>query len=279
MAGGGDLMQLSSALNEMRRGLRDAELARAEIDQLKDEFISSVSHELRTPLGYIKGYTTTLQRTDVGWDQASIQDVLHIIDESSDQLEELVDHSLDMSRITEGVLSVVPEPMRLDSLALEVAQKAGMRSSSHSIATEVAADFPLVFADRARIQQVLGNLVDNATKYSPGGGRVTISAWHSEHEATVRVEDEGIGIPEADLEAVFDRFHRGADSRVRTIRGVGLDLPICCGIVQAHGGRIWAEHALPGGTAVSFTVALDTTDFGGIENSDVDQSVLMRPRL
>lgn len=279
MAGGGDLMQLSSALNEMRRGLREAELARAEIDQLKDEFISSVSHELRTPLGYIKGYTTTLLRSDVGWDQASIQDFLHIIDESSDQLEELVDHLLDMSRITEGVLSVVPEPMRLGSLVLEVAQKAGMRSSTHAITTDVGTNFPLVLADRARIQQVLGNLVDNAMKYSPNGGRVLIGARHDDKVAIIRVEDEGIGIPDGHLEAVFDRFHRGADARVRTIRGVGLGLPICRGIVQAHGGRIWAEHALLGGTVVSFTLPLDTTDFSGFGDADINEGALTRPRV
>ena len=122
-----------------------------------------------------------------------------------------------------------------------------MRSSSHTLTTEVAPNLPLVLADRARIQQVLGNLGDNAMKYSPNGGRVTISARFSENEAIVSVQDEGIGIPEGQLEAVFDRFHRGADARVRTVRGVGLGLPICRGIIQAHGGgsgpnrRFWGE--------------------------------------
>ena len=240
-AGGGELRQLARALDEMRGDLRRAELNRAEVDRVKDEFVSSVSHELRTPLGYIKGYTTTLLRRDTKWDERQVRRFLKIIDESSDQLEGLVDHLLDMSRISEGRLSVHPEPVALTPIVRDVARRANVGSAEHKIVVSVPNELPLVMADRGRVMQVLGNLVDNAIKYSPAGGRITIGAAVSGHEVTVTIRDEGIGIPPDQLERVFDRFHRVANPRVGQIRGTGLGLPICRAIVEAHGGRIWAE--------------------------------------
>jgi signal transduction histidine kinase len=253
-AGGGELAQLARALEEMRVGLRDAELARQEVDRLKDEFVSSVSHELRTPLGYIKGYATTLLRRDARWDQTTAREFLTIIDESSDQLEELVDHLLDMSRIAEGVLTVVPEPLDLRAVVGEVAQRAGSRSADHPIYVAIDSDLPPVLGDHGRVLQVLGNLIDNAIKYSPDGGPVTISAEVAGDEVVVAVRDRGMGIPEEMLSAVFDRFQRGRHPEVLKIRGVGLGLPICRGIVEAHGGSIWAERAPDAGSIVRFTL-------------------------
>lgn len=253
-AGEGELRQLAGALEDMRLGLRQAEAGRAEVDRLKDELISSVSHELRTPLGYIKGYTTTLMRRDTSWEPETARGFLEIIDQSSDQMEELVDHLLDMSRFAEGVLAVSPEPCRLWPLAREVARRMAVRSAAHPIELLVPPELPTVLADSGRIQQVLSNLLDNAIKYSPGGGRITISAEQADGEIVVAVRDRGLGIPEEQLGAVFDRFHRGRDAEVMKIRGVGLGLPICRGIVEAHGGRIWAERAATRGTIMRFTL-------------------------
>jgi signal transduction histidine kinase len=257
--GGAELAQLAHALEEMRVSLRDAELARQEVDRLKDEFVSSVSHELRTPLGYIKGYTTTLLRRDTHWDAEVARQFLEIVDESSDQLEALVDGLLDMSRITEGVLTVTPRATGLDRLIDDVARLVNGRSSDHSIDVAVPDDLPPAMADPARIQQVLGNLIDNAVKYSPDGGRITLSAASAGGEVVVSVRDEGIGIPDEMLETAFDRFQRGRDPAVMKIRGVGLGLPICRGIVQAHGGRIWAERAPERGTIVRFSLPIAPT--------------------
>jgi two-component system sensor histidine kinase KdpD len=259
-AGGGELAQLAGALEEMRVGLREAELARQDVDRLKDEFVSSVSHELRTPLGYIKGYATTLLRRDAHWDADTAREFLRIIDESSDQLGELVDHLLDMSRIAEGVLAVAPEPTRLAPLIDDVARWVRGRSAEHPVAVAVSAALPPAMADQGRVQQVLGNLIDNAVKYSPDGGAITITAVEEGEEIVVSVRDEGIGISEGMLEAVFDRFQRGHDLRVMKIRGVGLGLPICRGIVHAHGGRIWAEPAPGWGTIVRFSLPIARSD-------------------
>lgn len=240
-AGGGELHQLARALDEMRVNLRAAALARAEVDRVKDEFVSSVSHELRTPLGYIKGYTTTLLRRDTKWDERQVRRFLRIIDESSDQLEGLVDHLLDMSRISEGRLSVHPEPVALGPIVRDIARRANGRPGEHKIVLSVPGDLPLVMADRGRLTQVIGNLIDNAIKYSPAGGTITIGAAVSGPEVVVTVRDEGIGIPADQLERVFERFHRVNNPQVGQIRGTGLGLPICRAIMEAHGGRIWAE--------------------------------------
>src|SRR5207244_4003218 len=152
--------------------------------------------ELRTPLGYIKGYTTTLLRRDTRWDAGAARQFLQIIDESSDHLEELVDHLLDMSRIAEGVLTVTPEPTRLGSLVDDVTRWVKARSPEHPVAVALPTDLPPVMADQTRIQQVLGNLIDNAVKYSPEGGAIAISAAEAAGEVVVSVRDEGMGIPE-----------------------------------------------------------------------------------
>src|SRR5205814_7379125 len=116
------------------------------------------------------------------------------------------------------------------------------------------ADLPLVLADRGRIQQVVGNLLDNAIKYSPDGGTVTIAAAVEGDQVEVAVRDEGIGIPADQLATVFDRFHRGSSALVRTIRGTGLGLPICRAIVEAPPGRIWGGLPAEGpGTVVRCT--------------------------
>jgi signal transduction histidine kinase len=259
--GSGELVQLARALDEMRVDLRDAEAARAEVDRLKDEFVSSVSHELRTPLGYIKGYTTTLLRRDAKWDERQVRAFLKIIEDSSDQLEGLVDHLLDMSRISEGRLSVHPEPVALSPIVRDVARRSNVRSAEHEIKVHLPSDLPHVMADRGRVMQVLGNLLDNGIKYSPEGGAVTISAAVRGDEVEVTVRDQGIGIPADHLSAVFERFHRVSDPRVGAVRGTGLGLPICRAIVEAHGGRIWADQPADGpGAVLRFTLPVAPLD-------------------
>jgi two-component system sensor histidine kinase KdpD len=152
------------------------------------------------------------------------------------------------------VLTVVPEPTELLPLVRELARRAGARSAEHPIQIWVPGDLPLVMADRGRVQQVLGNLIDNAVKYSPAGGKIAITAERADSLVRVSVRDQGIGIPVDQLTSVFDRFHRGRDPRISRVRGVGLGLPICRGIVEAHGGTIWAERAPERGTVVRFTL-------------------------
>ncbi|HZC31635.1 MAG TPA: ATP-binding protein, partial [Gaiellaceae bacterium] len=220
--------------------LRDIS-AEAEVERMKEEFLATVSHELRTPLGFIMGYATSLLLPDAPQDRATTRRFLGVIAESSRELEQLVDDLLDMTKIGSGTLSVAPRPTRLGPLVRAAIDRARVRGPRHRFVRSVPGSLPLVLGDPRRIEQVLYDLLDNAIKYSPEGGTITVSAVRSADEVTVSVIDQGLGIRPEELVAVFERFHRGRVARSRGIAGSGLGLAICKGIVEAHGGRIWAE--------------------------------------
>ena len=241
--------------------LRDIS-AEAEVDRLKDEFLSTVSHELRTPLGFIMGYATSLLLPDAIEDRALTRRCVEVIAQASDELRELVDNLLDMTKIGAGSLSVSPEPTMLGPLIDQAVERIRVRAPEHEFVLSGNALAP-VRADARRIEQVLYNLLDNAIKYSPDGGRIVVRARENAAEAVVSVIDDGVGIAPPELSSVFERFHRGQIARTRGIAGTGLGLAICRGIVEAHGGMIWAESptypaARRGrqGTAVHFTLPL-----------------------
>jgi K+-sensing histidine kinase KdpD/HAMP domain-containing protein len=234
-----------------------------ELDGLKSELLSTVSHELRTPLASIKGYAGTLLRTDVAWDEETRREFLQIIDEESDRLGELIEDLLQMSQIEAGVLRVDLRSIRLPRVVHRVVKKARANANNHQFVVNIPPDFPEVRADLRRVEQVLRNLVENAVKYSPEGGTVTVRGDADGNEATVSVSDEGIGIAPEDLARVFDRFYRADGTAVRKAGGTGLGLSICRGIVEMHGGRITAE-SLPGvGSTFRFTLPL-----AGAESAD-----------
>jgi PAS domain S-box-containing protein len=242
--------------------LRDVS-AEEEVARLKDEFLSTVSHELRTPLGFIMGYGTTLLLPDAPDDRAETRRCVQVMVDASKELQELVDNLLDMTKIGARSLSVTPEPVRLDRLVRAAVERIRIRSGAHRFTVSIPRSLPAVEADAHRIEQVLYNLLDNAIKYSPDGGRVDVRAIASGDEVTVSVIDEGLGIPADELPSLFERFHRGKGARSRGIGGTGLGLAICRGIVLAHGGRIWAaspalDHRSgePRGTAIRFTLPL-----------------------
>jgi len=238
--------------------LRDVS-AEAEVDRMKDEFLSTVSHELRTPLGFIMGYATSLLLPDAPDDKATTRRCIEVIAEASNELKELVDNLLDMTKIGAGSLSVSPAPTRLGPLVHAAVARIRARGTLHHFVIAVPASLPLVLVDAHRIEQVLYNLLDNAIKYSPDGGRIAVRATPGEHDILVSVLDEGVGIRGDELASVFERFHRGSIARTRGIAGTGIGLAICRGIVEAHGGRIWAESppvrpGRPRGTAIRFTI-------------------------
>jgi len=237
--------------------------AEEEVGRLKEEFLSTVSHELRTPLGFIMGYGTTLLLPDAPDDPAETRRCVQVMVDASKELQELVDNLLDMTKIGAGSLSVAPTRVRLDGLARSAVERIRIRGPQHRFHASVPRSLPPVLADAHRIEQVLYNLLDNAIKYSPDGGRVELRASVSGDDVVVSVVDEGLGIPADELPTMFERFHRGKGARSRGIGGTGLGLAICRGIVAAHGGRIWAESPAPDhrsgpprGTAIRFTLPL-----------------------
>jgi signal transduction histidine kinase len=227
-----------------------------ELERMKSQLLSTVSHELRTPLASIKGFATTLLRQDVDWDEASRREFLSIIDEESDRLTELISNLLDMSRIEAGELRVEPEPIDLVPIIHETAAAFQVMTSEHHFVVQVPASLPQVQGDPRRVRQVVRNLVENAVKYSLASGPVTILARLEKNQVQVSVADQGIGIAEKDLQRIFDRFYQVDSASTRQVGGSGLGLAICRAIVEAHGGRIWAESRPGVGSTFHFTLPL-----------------------
>jgi K+-sensing histidine kinase KdpD len=223
-----------------------------EIDRLKSDLISTISHELRTPVASIKGYISTLLRPDVTWAEDTKEEFLQIIDEESDRLQSLIDNLLQMSRIDAGMLRIDRQQTSLPRLAQKVARKTRVRAPKHRFAVVFPNDMPDVAVDPTQIELVLGNLVNNAVKYSSAGGRITIRGEMADGEVKINISDEGIGINPQHLERIFERFYRANTPETKRISGTGLGLSICRGIVEAHGGRIFAESVPGKGSTFTF---------------------------
>ncbi len=170
-----------------------------EVEELRSTFLSMLGHELQTPLAIIKGYTSTLARGDADWAKETVQEGLRVIEEETDRLSRLMNGLLLASRIEAGALSLKREPVLLSSLASKVVRKLQAVTKIHSFEIDFEPGFPQVLADAEQMEQVLTNLVDNAIKYSPDGGKITISGRVSDKHIEITVADEGIGIPSRDL--------------------------------------------------------------------------------
>ncbi|MDP2743741.1 MAG: ATP-binding protein [Dehalococcoidia bacterium] len=238
---------------------KEAEEARAlyEADRLRSEFISSVSHELRTPLTLIKGYSTSLLRQDVSWDEGTQREFLQVIDEKTDLLRDLIDKLLQSAKLEAGALKLEKEPLLLPRLARKVVDDAGMRAKKHHLALAFANSFPVVEADVRCMEQVLQNLVQNAIKYSPEGSEIVIAGKVEDGCVVVSVSDQGIGISPEHQDKVFERFYRVNSPATRGIPGSGLGLSITKGHVEAHGGRVWMESAAGKGSKFYFSLPVE----------------------
>ena len=233
--------------------VRDISGAR-EVEALRSTFLSMVGHELQTPLSIIKGYTSTLARGDGKWDEETVRQGLQIIEDECDRLSKLMRGLLLASRIETGILPLQREPVMLPSLAGKVVRKLQGTTGAHRFEVKFERSFPPVPADPELTEQVLTNLVDNAIKYSPDGGIITIAGKASGEEVEVAVTDQGIGIPPQEVEHVFERFHRADVSAVHRVPGLGLGLYICKTIVEAHGGAIDLSSTPGEGSCVTFTL-------------------------
>jgi signal transduction histidine kinase len=231
-----------------RRSLKDSQTQLEIIRQraqFQDDFIATISHELHTPLGFIKGYTTSLLRSDTVWDPETQHEFLTIIDEESDQLVTLIDRVLDSARLQSGSMPMEFQPVRLDSLLRDLIMRIQSRHKDLQIVQDIVTA-PPIQADTVRLAQVFGNLLDNAIKYAPGS-KITISLRVETNKQIVTVSDLGQGIPSEHLPFLFERFYRVSGHSNK--RGTGLGLFICKQIVQAHDGQISVNTSPGKGTA------------------------------
>jgi len=248
-----DLLALAVENAHLRVRLEEAR-ALDEANRLKGELLSVLAHEMRTPLTSIKGYTTALLMQDVSFDPRAQSEFLEIIDEECDTLESLVHDLLESSVIDAGLLKLEPQPTILPRLSREVIDEIAHRTDEHRFLLDFPKDFPILDADPDRVRQVLRNLLDNAVKYSPEGGLVITRGEVSEKDVTVSVADQGVGISPEHLNCLFDKFFRAESDPGHHVVGSGLGLPIARKIVEAHGGRIWAESKVGQGSTFYFTL-------------------------
>ena len=223
-----------------------------EIDTLRSQLLANVSHELRTPLTSIKGFISTLLRTDVSWSNEEKQEFLHTIDQESDRLIDLISDLLDMSRIESGRLVLKRDYYKISEILDSVLGNMNKLAEHHRLVLKVPEGLRPVFVDLTYIGQVVTNLIENGAKYSPDGTEIIVAASPADNFMIVSVSDEGEGIPSGDEEKVFDRFYQAESIVTGKKKGTGLGLSICKGIVEAHGGRIWVENEPGKGARFSF---------------------------
>jgi PAS domain S-box-containing protein len=227
-----------------------------QIENLRSTLLATVSHEFQTPISIIKAYASTLARPDVQWDEATITDKLHAIEEESDRLSELVSKLLYTFRIDSGVIPLNRLAVDLPKEVYKVSQRLVKPTEAHKVEIDFPPDFPPVLADPEKIDDVLTNLLDNAIKFSPKGGKITVTGETSGNEALITIADEGVGIASRDRERVFDRFYRADSTSTKTTQGIGLGLHICKATIEAHGGRIWVKSRLGKGSRFTFTLPI-----------------------
>lgn len=242
-----------------------------QIEKLKDDFVSVVSHELRTPLTAIKGYTQHLvrrlerrlreiQRTrenkdflaepPESYDLRSLQ----IVQSQSEQLERLVNDLLDLSRVQWGELHLQYSNFYLADVLAERVRMAQASAEQHTIHLDIQAGDSKIVADQLRVSQVIGNILDNAIKFSPQGRQVTVQLQEEDSEYLINISDEGIGVNPQYFDHIFERFYRVRNTASRQYSGIGLGLYVARVIVEAHGGRIWLASNEGTGSTFYFTL-------------------------
>jgi signal transduction histidine kinase len=250
-----EVAELGRAFNTMAARLDEADRARREMEEARRHLIVAVSHDLRTPIASVRAMVEAMNDRVVT-DSETIDRYLQAMHGEMGRLSSLIDDLFELSQLDAGALRLHLEPGSLRDLLSDTLESLrpqalarGLRLSGH-----VDSDLPPVLMDAARIQRVLDNLIQNAIRHTPPQGTIILEAQDEDDTVRVDVVDSGEGVPPSDLPHIFESFYRGEKSRARGQGGAGLGLAIARGIIEAHGGKIWAQN-LPGrGTRFSFVL-------------------------
>jgi two-component system phosphate regulon sensor histidine kinase PhoR len=225
------------------------------LQTIRQDFIGNISHELRTPLASLKALVETL-RDGAQQDPVAARRFLNLMETEVDALTQIVQESLELSRIESGRVPLRLSPTAVSEVILPVVERLSAQAERAGVAVHYSLpeDVGDVLADEERVRQVMSNLLHNAIKFTPSGGEVHISAEQIADEVVISVRDTGVGISREDLARVFERFYKA--DRARSSGGTGLGLAIAKHIVQAHGGRIWAQSTEGRGTTFFFTLPI-----------------------
>jgi signal transduction histidine kinase len=242
--------QLAEALESQRSANANLE----KLDHTKTEFLSIVSHEFRTALTGIQGFSELIR--DGGLEPDEVRAYGGYIFNDADRINRLIGDMLDLDRMESGRMSMRSGDVDINEVLTEAVARAGTGLTQVEFKSDFDPRLPIVVGDRDRLIQVVSNLVNNAIKYSPDGGTVTLSTRSEGGYALVSVADTGLGIPPDEIGHVFERFRRVRSGAAQSIPGTGLGLTIVKQIVEMHGGKIWVESAVGHGSAFHFTVPL-----------------------
>jgi signal transduction histidine kinase len=225
----------------------------AELEKMKNEFMSNVSHELRTPITSIKSYVDTLCNHGEKLDPDIHREFLQIIDNEADRLMHLVNDVLELSKFEEAERELEMVPMDIHRACESAIRSLNLMARDRGIELELVGceNLPLANINQESIERVIINLLTNGIKYTPEGGKVSVILAHEKDEVAIHIKDTGIGIPEDALEHIFDRFYR-VEKKVHTIKGTGLGLTIVKKIVEKHEGRLDVTSSLGEGSTFSF---------------------------
>ena len=242
-----EIGKLSDTLNYMAEELLKKE-------QIKNDFVSSISHELRTPLTSIKGWAITLKASDLG-ENSMMKDGLDIIEQESDRLTTMVEDLLDFSKFVSGRITLNKEEIDLSNIITQVSTQLTPRAKETGIELNIDIEEGLtsMLGDENRIKQVLINLLDNALKFTPEGGKVNLSAYSYDKFIVLQVEDTGPGISQEDLPHITERFYKGKNSKSHS----GIGLSICDEIVSLHGGDMDIQSILGEGTKILISLPIE----------------------
>lgn len=246
---------LGRTLNDLEARLEESDSRRKAMEEARRMLLAAVSHDLRTPLTSLRAVVEALD-DGVVEDRSTVTRYLASARQQVRQLETLIDDLFELSRLDAGALHLDRRAMHVSGLVDEAMESVRVQADAASIRleTRLDAELPLVFVDGERIGRVLLNLLSNALRYTPEGGTIALLAQHRDGGMQVSVQDSGAGIAPDDLPHIFESFYRGEKSRSRLHGGAGLGLAIARGLVEAHGGHMWAESAPGSGTSVHFTL-------------------------
>lgn len=233
------------------------------VDELKSEFVSNVSHELRTPLSVIKSYVEALREQVEPDDHDTRREFLAVVDSETDRLSDLVSDLLDISRIESGKFEIDLAPVNLPDVVSQISKDLENRSSIHEIIIDIPSNLPELLADRDKIIQVFFNIIDNAIKFSPDGGKISVKAMVKGKNVKCDISDQGIGIDEKEIAHIFEKFYRVDNSDRYEISGTGLGLSIVKHIIESHNGKISVKSKRSKGS--TFSILLP---FGSSESMD-----------
>ena len=248
--------QIGSAL-ERARLAEQAQQAhlQVEAERLRNSLLSSVSHDLRTPLSVITGSASALLESESALTPEARRDLIETVQEEAQRLNRLVRNLLDMTRLESGAVKVAKEWQEVEGIVGAVLSRLDDQLRGRRVDVRFPPDLPLVPIDGVLVEQVFINLLENAAKYSPEGSPIEISAHRDEGNVVVEIADRGPGIPEKLVDKIFEKFYRLP--REHGGGGAGLGLAICRGIIEAHGGRVWAGNRDGGGAVFRFTLPIE----------------------